>query len=381
MLLIQNGTVWTMAGEKLEPGCVLIENGKIRAVERRLEAPAGTEVLDVTGCWVLPGLVEAHSHIGISEEKKGAQFDDSNETTNPITPWLRAMDAVNPMDAAFHDAVAAGITAVQVGPGSANVVGGQFFVMKTEGSRRIDDLVVKQPSAMKVAFGENPRNNYGAAGKMPLTRMAVAAMLREELYKARQYQQDRADGKAAFDFRLECWLPVLRGEIPLKAHVHRADDILTAMRIAREFGLRLTLDHCTEGHLIAPYLSGAGAPAIVGPTLSSRSKIEIQNQDFKTAGVLHRHGVLTAITTDHPVSLIQTLPLCAGLAVKHGLPFEEGLKAITINAARICGADDRIGSLEPGKDADIAVFSGNPLEASTVCRFTLIEGKVVHRQA
>lgn len=328
-LLIINGRILTMAGKVLPGGCVLIENGKIAAVTDQIKIPEGrdTEVIDASGCLVMPGLVEAHCHVGITEEKKGMEGDDCNENVSPITPWLRALDAVNTMDAAFDDAVRAGITSIMVGPGSSNIVGGQFIFIKTKG-RRIDDLIVKEPAAMKIAFGENPKVNFADQQKSPVTRMAIAGLLREELFKAVQYQkkkqawqasrQDKdkpSDAPFEPDFRMECWLPVLEGKIPLKAHVHRVDDIFTAIRIAREFGLSITLDHCSEGHLIAGELAREGFPAIVGPDLSSRSKIEVQNMAFKTAGILHKAGVLVAITTDHPVTLIQSLPLCAGLAV------------------------------------------------------------------
>lgn len=393
---IINGRIHTMGEQGLiRHGAVSVENGKITWVgtmaewqEKRHRESAGkslerTEpVLDARDGWVLPGIIEAHCHMGITEEKKGMEGDDCNETVNPLTPWLRAIDAINSMDAAFNDAVRAGITTAMIGPGSSNVVGGQFALVKTRG-RRIDDIVVKAPAAMKVAFGENPKVNYSGQGKSPSTRMAIAGMLRRELFEARQYMQKKeqamADGEAfQEDFTRECWIPVLRKEIPLKAHVHRVDDIFTAIRIAKEFGLNMTLDHCSEGHLIAAELAGEGFPAIVGPDLTSRNKIEVQNVAFKTAGVLARAGVLVAITTDHPVSQIQSLPLCAGLAVKAGLPLEEGLRAITINAARICGAEDRLGSVEPGKDADIAIFDGNPMEVFTQTMYTIIDGRVVY---
>lgn len=389
-LLIRNGRVLPMTGKVISNGSVLVENGKITAVAERIEVPdtGSTEVIDASGCLVMPGLIEAHCHVGITEEKKAMEGDDCNENVSPVTPWLRAIDAINTMDAAFDDAVRAGITSIMAGPGSSNVVGGQFAFIKTKG-RRIDDLIVKAPAAMKIAFGENPKVNFSGQGKSPVTRMAIAGILREELYKAVQYRKkkmslskDCPDGQAAGfepDFRLECWLPVLEGKIPLKAHVHRVDDIYTAIRIAKEFGLAMTLDHCSEGHLIAEDLAKEGFPAIVGPDLSSRSKIEVQNMAFKTAGVLHKAGVLVAITTDHPVSLIQSLPICAGLAVKSGLPLEEGLRAITCNPARICRVFDRVGSLEPGKDADIAIFTGNPMETFTRTMCTIINGKIVYR--
>lgn len=387
-MYIVGGTVKTMAGEDIPEGCIHVVDGKIAEIGRRDEIavhPAAYErVLKIENGLIMPGIIEAHCHMGITEEKKGMEGDDCNETVNPITPWLRAVDAINTMDAAFDDAVRAGITSAMIGPGSSNVVGGQFAFLKTKG-RRIDDLIVKAPAAMKVAFGENPKVNYSGQGKSPATRMAIAGMLREELTRAAEYARNKraAEKKGEYfeqDFQLECWLPVLNREIPIKAHVHRADDIFTAIRIAKEFNLRMTLDHCSEGHLIAEELAAEGFPAIVGPDLASRSKIEVQNMAFKTVGILNRAGVMTAVTTDHPVSLIASLPLCAGLAVKSGLPLEEGYRAITIYAARICGAADRVGSLEVGKDADIAIFTGNPMEIFTETLYTIIDGKIVYER-
>ncbi|PKM62672.1 MAG: amidohydrolase [Firmicutes bacterium HGW-Firmicutes-21] len=379
-----------MSGVNYESGCILITDNKIKKVARFIDENENNysesednTVINANGNWVMPGLIDAHSHIGISEEKKGEEGNDCNETTEPITPYLKAIDAINPMDAAFHNAIKAGITSVMVGPGSSNVVGGQFVFIKTNG-RKIDDMVVLEPAAMKVAFGENPKKNYGNNNQMPSTRMSTAAMLREELFLAEQYarkKQDAIDTGESFseDFRSECWLPVFDKKIPLKAHVHRADDILTAIRIAKMFDLNLTLDHCTEGHLIAEEIKKSGFPAIIGPSLSSRNKIEVQYMEFKTAGILHKAGVKVAITTDHPVSLIQCLPICAGLAAKEGLGIEEGLRAITINAAEICNVSSRVGSIEEGKDADIAIFDGNPMEIFTKCLYTIIDGKVVYK--
>ena len=374
-----------MAGTGDISGCILTENKRIMAVGEALDEAQNRDglVIDAKGAWVMPGLIEAHCHIGISEEKTGLVGDDCNETTKPITPYLKALDAINPMDAAFHSAIHAGITSVLVGPGSSNVVGGQFVFLKTDG-RRVDDMVVLEPAAMKVAFGENPKSNYGGNNMMPSTRMALAAMLREELTLARQYASKKKAAEQAGeqfdeDYRLECWLPVLEKRIPLKAHVHRADDILTAIRIAKHFDLKMTLDHCTEGHFIAKEIRESGFPAIVGPNLASRNKVEIQYMDFKTAGLLHKAGITVAITTDHPVSLIQYLPLCAGLAAKEGLGIEEGLRAITINAARVCNVSERVGSIEPGKDADIAIFDGNPMQTLTRCLCTIIDGHIVYR--
>lgn len=378
-MYIIHGNIKTMEGRDFAEGYLEIRDGKIAALGDMKDCPQTEgQVLDVEGSLVMPGIIEAHCHMGITEEKKGMEGDDCNENVNPVTPYLRAIDAINPMDAAFNDALQAGITSAMIGPGSANVVGGQFAFVKTHG-RCIDDMIVKAPAAMKVAFGENPKVNYSGQGTSPSTRMAIAALLREELTKAVAYREKREkDRDAEKDFRYECWLPVLRGEIPLKAHAHRADDILTAVRIAKEFHLRMTMDHCSEGHLIMEELKAAGFPAIVGPDMASRNKIEVQNMAFKTAGLLSERGILTAITTDHPVSKIQFLPTCAGLAVKAGMSPEEGLRSITINAAKICGADDRVGSLAPGKDADIAVFTGNPMEVAAKTRYTLIDGEIVY---
>lgn len=385
-MYIVGGIIKTMAGEDIPDGCIHVVGGKIAEIGRRDEVtvhPAPYEkVLEIQKGLIMPGIIEAHCHMGITEEKKGMEGDDCNETVDPVTPWLRAVDAINTMDAAFDDAVRAGITSAMIGPGSSNVVGGQFAFLKTKG-RRIDDLIVKAPAAMKVAFGENPKVNYFGQGKSPSTRMAIAGMLREELSRAAAYARSKRQAEEngeSFeqDFRLECWLPVLNREIPIKAHVHRADDIFTAIRIAREFNLRMTLDHCSEGHLIAEELAAEGYPAIVGPDLASRSKIEVQNMAFKTAGILNRAGVMTALTTDHPVSLIASLPLCAGLAVKSGLPLEEGFRSITLYAAKICGVADRVGSLEVGKDADVAIFSGNPMEVFTETLYTIIDGQIVY---
>ena len=378
-MFILHGNIKTMEGRDFADGYVEIRDGKIAALGDMKDCPKTEgQVLDVQGSLVVPGIIEAHCHMGITEEKKGMEGDDCNENVNPITPYLRAIDAINPMDAAFRDAMQAGITSAMIGPGSANVVGGQFAFVKTHG-RCIDNMVVKAPAAMKVAFGENPKVNYSGQGMSPSTRMAIAAMLREELSKAVSYmEKQEKNGDREKNFRYECWLPVLRGEIPLKAHAHRADDILTAVRIAKEFHLRMTIDHCSEGHLVMEELKAAGFPAIVGPDMASRNKIEVQNMAFKTAGLLAGYGILTAITTDHPVSKIQFLPICAGLAVKAGMAPEEGLRAITINAARICGVSERVGSLRPGKDADIAIFTGNPVEIFTETLYTLIDGKIVY---
>lgn len=307
MIAIKNAKVFTMEKEGiLENGTVLVENDLIHKVGKNLPIPASARIIDAGGCMLFPGFIEAHCHMGITEEKKGREGDDCNECVNPLTPYLRAIDAINPMDAAFHNAVAAGITSAMIGPGSSNVVGGQFAFVKTHG-RCIDDMIRLAPAAVKVAFGENPKMNYGMKEQAPYTRMSVASMLRKELLCARNYiknhPQISAPGKEESpeeEFRYGCYRDVFSGKIPLKVHAHRADDIMTAIRIAEEFGVGLTLDHCSEGHLIAEHIAKSGFPAIVGPDLASRNKIEVQNMAFKTAGILETAGVTVSVTTDHP---------------------------------------------------------------------------------
>ena len=374
MLLIQNGTVFTMETNEEIHADVLIDQGKIVLIAKNITPTEQMETIDAGGLRIYPGFIDAHSHIGISQEKKTNQLDESNEGTNPITPCIRAIDAINPMDSAFHNALAAGITGVMTGPGSSNPIGGQFAFIKTNG-RRIDDMVILAPSAIKIAFGENPMTNYGTNGNIPSTRMGIASLIREEFTLAKQYFSSNNETRGTFG--MECYRQLFEGKIPLKAHVHRADDIFTAIRIADEFGLGLTLDHCTEGHLIADEIAESGYPAIVGPSLASRNKNEVSLLDFKTPGILQKAGVLVALTTDHPVSRIQYLPLCAGLAVKEGMSEWGALRAITIDAARICRVDHRVGSLKEGKDADIVIYDGNPLEIASSVKYTIVNGKIV----
>ena len=387
-MLIINGKIYTMEGQVIENGYLWIKGKKIEEIGEMIDSRtlkvlmnSQEKILDVDGAWVLPGFIESHSHIGITEEKWGTIGDDCNEATMPVTPALRAIDAVNPMDPAFHDAIEAGITSVMTGPGSANVVGGQFVFMKTQG-RCMDDMIVKYPAAMKVAFGENPKTIYGDQNMYPSTRMGTAALLRKTLFQAKQYLDEKESGRLEKEnFEMEPWIPVLKREIPIKAHAHRADDILTAIRIAREFAVDITIDHGTESHLIVDEVKASGVPVLVGPDLTARSKIEVQNMNFKTNKVLDEKGVLFSIVTDHPVSLIQYLPICAGLSVRYGLSIEAALRAITINAARICRVDHRVGSLKKGKDADIAIFSGNPLEVFTKTMYTIIDGEIVYEES
>ncbi|MBE6795957.1 MAG: amidohydrolase [Ruminococcaceae bacterium] len=376
MLLIKNGLLHTMENDEPLRADILIDKGKITEIKKQISPPKQAEIFDAENLNVYPGFIDAHSHIGIAEDKISTQNDTSNENTNPITPAIRGIDSINPMDSAFHNAVAAGITGVMAGPGSANAVGGQFAFIKTHG-RCIDDMVVLAPAAIKIAFGENPMNCYGLNGNMPSSRMGIASLIRQELFRAKQYfSQNQSDN---IDFTLDCYKELFQKKIPLKAHAHRADDILTAIRTAKEFDLELTIDHCTEGHLIAQEIAKSGYPAIVGPSLASRNKNEVSLSDFKTAGVLHKAGVTVAITTDHPVSRIQYLPLCAGIAAKEGLGENAAMRAITIDAAKICRVDHRLGSLKVGKDADIIIVDGNPLEINSTVKATIINGEIVWR--
>ncbi|MDD3839868.1 MAG: amidohydrolase [Clostridia bacterium] len=385
MILIKNAKILTMAGKDYDNADILIENKKIKKVAQNIDAEGDVIKIDCTGKYVMPGMVDAHCHIGMWEDAIGFEGADGNEGTDPVTPHLRAIDGVNPIDRCFEEARENGVTTVVTGPGSANVIGGQFAALKTVG-KSVEDMVIKEPVALKVAFGENPKSVYSKQKKAPSTRMATAAILRETLIKAMEYkgkiESSKRDGdkKPERDLKLEVLVKVLNGEIPLKAHAHRADDILTAIRIAREFNVNITIDHCTEGHKIVDYLIEADVPVIVGPTLSERSKYELKELNFKTPGILSKAGLDVALMTDHPVIPIQYLPVCAALAVREGMDEQQALKAITINPAKIIGLDDRIGSIEPGKDADIVVLDGHPLEFITKTYMVMINGDIVFRR-
>lgn len=385
MILIKNGKIFTAAEKTYESGCILIEDNKIKYVGQNIEAPSGAEVIDASNMFIMPGIIDAHCHLGLWEDSMGFEGADGNEATNPVTPQMRAIDGINPMDKTFREAYEAGITTVMTGPGSANVIGGQFAVIKTYG-RRVDDMIVKAPAAVKVAFGENPKRVYNSKNQMPETRMGTASLLRETLMKAKEYKlkKEKAEGDMeklpSVDIKLEALLPVLEGQIPLKAHAHRADDMFTALRIAKEFNLKITLDHVTEGHLIVDILKEENVPLIVGPSFGERCKIELKELSFKTPGILSNAGIKIAIMTDHPVVPLQYLPLCAAYAVKDGMKEEDALKAITINAAEIIGVSDRVGSIEEGKDADIAIFDGNPLDIKTRTKYVLIDGKIIYQR-
>ncbi len=387
MLLLKNGNVMTMAGPAFV-GDVAIENGKIVAVGQSLSY-SDAEVRDVTGMTVMPGIVDPHCHIGMWEDAMGFEGADGNECTNPITPELRAIDAINPYDRCFEEAAAGGVTTCVTGPGSANVIGGQFVAIKTHGDS-VEDMVLRFPVAVKAAFGENPKRVYDGKNQTPSTRMATAALMRKALIEAQEYNEKLEKGKAdpekmpERNLGKEILARVIRRELPMKIHAHRADDILTAIRICREFNLRYTLDHCTEGYLITDKLKEALSEdcegIIVGPLLTDRSKIELKNLSFKAPKVLEQAGIEYAMMTDHPVTPEQYLPICTAVAVREGASEEGALKAITINAAKITGIADRVGSIEVGKDADIAVFSGHPFDFRSRCVLTLVNGKVAHEE-
>jgi imidazolonepropionase-like amidohydrolase len=381
MILIKNGYVKPMVGADIENGSVLIgDDGKIISVGENIEAPEGATVIDAEGRLVTPGCVEAHCHIGLDNEAVGWEGRDYNESCDPITPHMRAIDSIYPQDEAFGNAIRGGVTTACTGPGSANVVGGSFAVIKLSGNR-VDNMIVKHPAAMKCAFGENPKRVYGQSKKSPVTRMATAALLRELLFKSRRYLADKEAGKDVFDMKLEAMIPVMKGEIPLKAHAHRADDILTSIRIAKEFGVKLTLDHCTDGSVIADELAKEGYPAFVGPSLGNKSKVELINKSFNTPAVLTEAGVDVSIITDAPVIPLQHLPMCAGLAAEAGLGYEDAWHAITINPARALEIADRVGSLEAGKDGDVVIWTGDPITSVGAESYvTVVDGKIVYRK-
>lgn len=375
MLLIKNGYIRPITAPELKNGCVLIgDDGKIKEIAEHIDAPAGAQIIDAEGRLVTPGCVDAHCHVGIYAVTN--KNSDLNESSENLTPQMRVIDGIDPFDDGFVEAREGGITSGCVSPGSSNTLCGTAAAIKFTG-KRIDDMIIKYPVAMKCAFGENPKSKK----RMPVTRMGIAATLREMLFKAKRYAEDKDAGKnPSFDMKLEALEPVIRGELPLKCHAHRADDIFTAIRIAKEFNLKLTLDHVTDGSLIADELAKENYPVIVGPSMGRRHKQEIDNKNYKTAGDLYRAGLPVSITTDAPVVSIQYLPMCAGLCVADGLPFEEAWRAITINPATTLGIENRVGSLEVGKDGDVVIWTADPVACVGGAAYTtIIDGKVVYQ--
>ena len=383
---IVGGRIVPVTGDVIDGGIVLIEDGKIAAVGLALDIPPDAHVIDATGSWVLPGFIEAHGHVGVHEEGEGWAGADSNELTEPVTAHVRAMDAINPADLGFRDAVSGGVLAVNVNPGSGNPVGGQTAALKCWG-RTVDEMLLRAPAGMKSALGENPKRVYGERKQLPSTRLGTAAVIRGALVDAANYlarieaeeRKSETDRKPVDrDLKLEALGLVLRREIPWRQHCHRADDIATALRLAEEFGYDLVIDHGTEAHLLADILAAKDIPVIIGPLFTSRSKVELRNRSLANPGKLAEAGVTIAITTDHPVVPINFLAHQAALSVKHGLDPEIALRALTINPARIVGVDDRLGSIEPGKDADLVVWSGDPLDVLSRVEHALINGEEVY---
>ncbi len=383
---ITGGRVVPISGEPVENGTVLVADGKITAVGADVKVPDGVQVVDAAGAWVLPGFIEAHGHVGVHEEAEGWAGSDTNEMTDPVTANVRALDAINPADLGFRDAIGGGVLAVNVNPGSGNPIGGQTCALKCWG-RTVDEMLLRAPAGLKSALGENPKRVYGEQKKTPSTRLGVAAVIRGAFVDAANYQakidaearKPEAERKPVDrDLKLEALAKVLRREIPWRQHCHRADDIATAIRIAEEFGYDLVIDHGTEAHLVADLLVARNIPVIIGPLFTSRSKVELRNRSLANPGKLAAAGVTIAITTDHPVVPINFLVHQASLSVKYGLDRETALQALTINPARIIGVDDRLGSLEPGKDADIVIWSGDPLDVLSRVQRAFLDGREIY---
>jgi len=383
---IVGGHVVPISAEPLDGATVLVIDGQIAAVGTNVTVPADVPVIDADGGWVLPGFIEAHGHVGVHEEGEGWAGHDTNEMTEPVTAHVRALDAINPADLGFRDAISGGVLAVNVNPGSGNPIGGQTAALKCWG-RTVDEMLLRAPAGMKSALGENPKRVYGEQKKTPSTRLGTAAVIRGAFVDAANYLQrldaeqrkPEADRKPVDrDLKLEALGRVLRREIPWRQHCHRADDIATAIRIAEEFGYDLVIDHGTEAHLLSDILAAKNIPVVIGPLLTSRSKVELRNRSLANPGKLAEAGVTIAITTDHPVVPINFLAHQAALSVKHGLDRETALRALTINPARIIGIDARLGSIEVGKDADLAIWSGDPLDVLSRVEHALIDGTEIY---
>ncbi|MNR80445.1 hypothetical protein D3C72_111680 [compost metagenome] len=386
LFAITRARIHPISGPAIPSGTVLVKDGKIQALGADVTVPDGYEVIDADGATLVPGFIDAHCHVGLWEEGIKFEGDDGNEMTDPVTPHMRALDGINPQDLGFEDARSAGVTTIYVLPGSANVIGGQPVCLKTAGVA-IDDMAIRQPAGLKVAFGENPKRVYHSKNKMPSTRMGIAALMRQSFVDAQTYARkvetakEKGEPGPDRDLRMEAIAHSLARRVPMRAHAHRTDDILTAIRIAEEFNLDLVVEHCTEGHKIAPLLAEKGVRAVVGPSMSCRSKVELRERNYETAAILQQAGVMVAIMTDHPVVPIHHLTICAALAAKAGMGREAALEAITLNAARICGVAHRVGSLEPGKDADMVLLDGHPFDIETNVLTTWIDGQVVYRRA
>lgn len=386
MIAITGATVYTVSSGEIGNGTVLIDEGKIVAVGKDLEIPSGVDLIDGKGCTVTPGLIDAHTHIGACPEGMPYTMTDENDMTNPSTPQLRILDSIYPFDEAFEEARKGGVTTVQVLPGSGNVIGGQGAVIKTFGLV-VDQMAVMAPSGMKAALGENPIGVYKEKHQMPTTRMGNAACMRGTLQEAINYKrqkdhnESKKEDKDPFEIKLdmEALIPVIEGTMPLRVHCHRADDIATAVRIAEEFGVKLTIEHCTEGHLIADFLADKRAMAAVGPTFGCRPKIELRHMTWNTLKVFADRGIHFCIITDHPVTPVHSLMTCATMAHKAGLSREQALRAITLSAAEHLGLEDRLGSIEPGKDADLVLWNGDPFDTRTEVRATFIDGKMAYQ--
>ena len=379
-----NARIETISHGIIEDGVLLVEGGTIIAVGNDVTIPPDAGIIDAEGRFITPGLIDAHTHIGAFEQGIPESFTDGNEMTSPITPQLRIIDSFTPQDTAFQDALSGGVTCVQTLPGSANVIGGQGAVIKTRGAI-VDEMVILAPSSMKAALGENPIGVYKEKKVLPTTRMGNAACMRDAFIKAQNYIEKEMDAseKDSFherDLTWESLVPVLEGEIPLSIHAHRADDIATAIRICEEFGVKYTIEHCTEGHIIAGYLGKKKVMAAVGPTMSSRSKLELKNKSWETMKKLLEAGCHVCMITDHPVIPIEHLSLCASLAFRAGLSREDALKCITLYAAEHLGIQDRVGSIEKGKDADLVMWDGDPLDSRSSALMTMIDGEVVYRK-
>ncbi|MFI6291831.1 amidohydrolase [Nonomuraea sp. NPDC050790] len=381
-LAITGGYVVPVTGAAIEGGTVLIQDGKITAVGADVAVPDGVEIVDAAGAWVLPGFVEAHGHMGVHEEADGWAGQDTNETTDPNGARLRALDAINPADLGFGDALSGGVTTAVIKPGSANPIGGQTVALKCWG-RSVEEMLLREPVSVKSALGENPKRVYGDQKKLPSTRQGVAAVIRDAFMKAQDYRAKRAaaadEGKPFDrDGTMEVLVRVLDGELPWCQHTHRADDIATALRLADEFGYRVIVNHATEGHLLADVLAERRIPVIIGPLFTSRSKVELRQRSLRNPGILARAGVELAITTDHPVVPIHFLVHQATLAVKEGLDRETALRSITVNPARIMGLDDRVGALAPELDGDVVIWSGDPLDVMSRALRVFVSGREVY---